>query len=87
VLQEFESKLAEKLEALKLAGEELGFLSIDWFIQSMTVVLATHSNVEALVPDLQFPLTERDGKWVDEYLDDSAKLLDVCNVLQKGFRT
>jgi hypothetical protein len=84
VLQEFESKLAEKLEALKLAGEELGFLSIDWFIQAMTVVLATHSNVEALVPDLQFPLTERDGKWVDEYLDDSAKLLDVCNVLKEG---
>ncbi|CAM6032444.1 unnamed protein product [Sphagnum compactum] len=83
-LQNFESRLAEKLEALKLAGEELGFLSIDWFLQSMTVVLASHSNVEALIPDLQFPLSDKDDKWMDEYLDDSAKLLDVCNVLKEG---
>ncbi|KAH9558014.1 hypothetical protein CY35_07G114900 [Sphagnum magellanicum] len=83
-LQKFESRLAEKLEALKLAGEELGFLSIDWFLQSMTVVLASHSNVEALIPDLQFPLSDKDDKWMDEYLDDSAKLLDVCNVLKEG---
>ncbi len=82
-LQEFENRLSEKLEALKVAGEELGFLSMDWFLQSMTVVLATHSNVEALIPDL--PVSElRDDKWVDECLDDSAKLLDVCNVLKEG---
>lgn len=84
VLQEFESKLAEKLDALKVAGEELGFLSIEWLLQAMPVVLATHTNVEALIPNLQFPLSERHDKWVDEYLDDSAKLLDVCNVLREG---
>lgn len=84
VLQEFESRLTEKLEALKSAGDELGFLSIDWLLQAMTVVLATHSNVEELIPNLEFPPSDRDDKWVDEYLDDSAKLLDVCNVLREG---
>ncbi|KAG0611294.1 hypothetical protein M758_7G129600 [Ceratodon purpureus] len=84
VLQEFESKLVEKFDALKEAGEELGFLSIDWLLQALSVVLSTHANVEALIPNLTFPLSSRDDKWVDEYLDDSAKLLDVCNVLKEG---
>lgn len=84
VLQEFETKLVEKFDALKEAGEELGFLSIDWLLQALSVVLSTHSSVEALIPNLTFPLSNRDDKWVDEYLDDSAKLLDVCNVLKEG---
>lgn len=84
VLQEFEIKMVEKFDALKEAGEELGFLSIDWLLQALSVVLSTHANVEALIPNLTFPLSNRDDKWVDEYLDDSAKLLDVCNVLREG---
>lgn len=84
VLQEFESKLAEKFDALKEAGEELGFLSIDWLLQALSVVLSTHASVEALIPNLTLPLSSKDDKWVDEYLDDSAKLLDVCNVLKEG---
>lgn len=85
VLQEFESRLKERLETLKPAGEQKGFLSIDWLLQAMSVVLATHANVEALIPESQLSLShQRDDKWVDEYLDDSAKLLDVCNVLREG---
>ena len=83
-LQEFESRLKERLDVLKPAGEEKGFLSIDWFLQAMSVVLATHANVESLIPESQFTISQRDNKWVDEFLDDSAKLLDVCNVLREG---
>jgi hypothetical protein len=70
---------------LKPAGDEKGFLSIDWLLQAMSVVLATHANVESLIPESHLTLSlQRDDKWIDEYLDDSAKLLDVCNVLKEG---
>lgn len=85
VLQEFETRLRDRLDSLKLAGEEKSFLSIDWLLQAMSIVLATHANVEALIPESQLALSlHRDDKWVDEYLDDSAKLLDVCNILKEG---
>ncbi|XP_024362397.1 protein BPS1, chloroplastic [Physcomitrium patens] len=85
VLHEFETRLKERLDALKPAGEEKGFLSVDWLLQAMSIVLATHANVEVLIPESQLSLSlSRDDKWVDEYLDDSAKLLDVCNVLKEG---
>ncbi|KAG0584567.1 hypothetical protein M758_3G219700 [Ceratodon purpureus] len=85
VLQEFETRLRDRLETLKVAGEEKSFLSIDWLLQAMSIVLATHANVEALIPESQLSLSmHRDDKWVDEYLDDSAKLLDVCNILKEG---
>ncbi|KAH7288232.1 hypothetical protein KP509_31G018000 [Ceratopteris richardii] len=48
----------------------------------MEVVLSTHASVEAFVPDLQQALADGDFKWLDEYLDDSVKLLDICRALR-----
>uniref|UniRef100_A0A7I4FNX6 Uncharacterized protein n=1 Tax=Physcomitrium patens TaxID=3218 RepID=A0A7I4FNX6_PHYPA len=84
-LQEFETRLTERLEELKLSGESKGFLSLDLLLHAMSVILATHSNVERLIPESQLSLSQQvDNSWVDEYFDDSAKLLDVCNVLKEG---
>ncbi|KAH7277258.1 hypothetical protein KP509_39G042700 [Ceratopteris richardii] len=47
----------------------------------MEVVLSTHAGVEAFVPALQQALADGDFKWLDEYLDDSVKLLDICRAL------
>lgn len=38
-LQQFETRLMEWLEALKLSGEVQGFLSVNWLLQAMSVVL------------------------------------------------
>jgi hypothetical protein len=46
------------------------------------VVLSTHGSAEAFIPDLQRALDEGDFKWLDEYLDDSVKLLDICRALR-----
>lgn len=84
-LQEFETRLTERLEELKLSGESKGFLSLDLLLHAMSVILATHSNVERLIPESQLSLSQQvDNSWVDEYFDDSAKLLDVCNALKEG---
>lgn len=83
-LQQFETRLMEWLEALKLSGEVQGFLSVNWLPQAMSVVLATHTNLGRLIPDSELSLCQGTDKWIEEYLDDNAKLLDVCNVLRDG---
>lgn len=80
-LDAFEAELASQLEHLK-STDEGGYLSITWLCQAMEVVLSTHASVEAFVPDLQQALADGDFKWLDEYLDDSVKLLDICRALR-----
>lgn len=80
-LDAFESELATQLWHLK-SSDEGDCLSIAWLCQAMEVVLSTHASVEAFVPDLQQALADGDFKWLDEYLDDSVKLLDVCRTLR-----
>ena len=46
------------------------------------VVLSTHGYAEVFIPDLQRALAEGDFKWLDEYLDDNVKLLDICRTLR-----
>eukprot|EP00249_Psilotum_nudum_P003448 c1684_g1_i1 orf=107-481(+) len=81
ILNAFETELSAQLEQLK-STDEAGYLSLPWLCQAMAVVLSTHSDVEAFVPDLQHALDEGNHKWLDEYLDDSVKLIDICIVLR-----
>lgn len=80
-LDAFEAELATQLEHLK-STDEGGYLSSTWLCQAMEAVLSTHASVEAFVPDLQQALADGDFKWLDEYLDDSVKLLDICRTLR-----
>ncbi|KAJ7295410.1 hypothetical protein O6H91_21G008900 [Diphasiastrum complanatum] len=83
ILQAFETDLASRLDHLKQTPDG-AYLHLPWLHLAMEAILATNSAVEVLIPDLHFPLSDRDDKWVNDYLDDSAKLLDVCNVLKEG---
>ena len=47
----------------------------------MTMLSETHTNVKTLTTNLQFPVSDWDEKWMDMYLDNSVKLLDICNAL------
>ncbi|KAJ7513709.1 hypothetical protein O6H91_23G011700 [Diphasiastrum complanatum] len=78
----FNGDLVARLQELKQPNDG-SYLSVAWLHQAMATVLATNSAVENLLV-LHQSLSNRDSKWVDEYLDDSAKLLDVCNFLKEG---
>ncbi|KAJ7514089.1 hypothetical protein O6H91_23G027200 [Diphasiastrum complanatum] len=81
-LKAFENDLAHRLEQLKQSTHDGSYLNLPWLRQALGATLDTNSAVEALFPDFELPYSEREDKWVDDYLDDSAKLLDVCNALK-----
>lgn len=49
--------------------------------QAVESLADIHTNVKNLITDLQFPLTDWDYRWMDVYLNDSIKLLDICIAL------
>lgn len=56
-------------------------INLLWMQQAMAVLSATHADLKSLITDLQFPTAEWDEKWMDEYLDDTVNLLDICLAL------
>ncbi|XP_010276897.1 PREDICTED: UPF0496 protein 4-like [Nelumbo nucifera] len=77
LLDSFEETLAERLKKLKLKGQG-GTLNLSWIILAMQLLSETHMDIKALITELQFPVADWDEKWMDVYLDDSVKLLDIC---------
>lgn len=82
-LTAFESELASRLEQLKLTDDAV-YLSIPWLCEAMEVVLSTHASAETFVPDLRQALVSGDVRWLDDYLDNSIKLLDICVALKEA---
>ncbi|KAJ7514088.1 hypothetical protein O6H91_23G027100 [Diphasiastrum complanatum] len=81
-LKAFEDDLARRLDQLQQSKHDGSYLNLPWLHQALDATLVTNSAVETLIPDFELPYFEREDKWVGEYLEDSAKLLDVCNALQ-----
>lgn len=79
----FESELASRLEKLK-STDEADYLSIPWLCEAMEVVTSTHTSAEAFVPDFLQALGAGDVRWLDDYLDNSVKLLDICIALKEA---
>eukprot|EP01018_Ginkgo_biloba_P011222 Gb_22842 [translate_table: standard] len=77
LINAFESALTERLKKLKAKD----LISLAWTHEAMEVLSATHMDLKSLILHLQFPATQWDANWVDEYLDDSANLLDICLAL------
>eukprot|EP01018_Ginkgo_biloba_P005845 Gb_09244 [translate_table: standard] len=80
LLNTFENALSERLEELKPKNRS-DALNLIWIQQAMEVLSQTHTDLKILITNLEFPVTEWDERWMDEYLDDSIKLLDICNAL------
>ncbi|KAJ7514092.1 hypothetical protein O6H91_23G027400 [Diphasiastrum complanatum] len=78
----FENDLARRLGQLQQSKHDGSYLNLPWLRQALDATLVTNSAVETLIPDFELPYSEREDRWVGEYLDDSAKLLDVCNALK-----
>lgn len=84
-LQAFETDLAESFqELLTQAGESMSsFVSLSWLCRAVNMLLSTQACVQELVSCLQSPLSVREIKMIQQYMDDSVKLLDVCRLLRE----
>lgn len=81
VLTTFEETLARRVEKLKPMHEEGDVFSLSWMALAMNLVSETHADVKSLITELELPIHDWDDKWIDVYLDNSVKLLDICNGL------
>lgn len=77
LLNNFEENLAEKLRKLKPAGRE-DVLSFTWMTSAMELLCEIHADIKVLITALELPVCDWDDKWIDVYLDNSVKLLDIC---------
>ncbi|KAK9743045.1 hypothetical protein RND81_03G213200 [Saponaria officinalis] len=78
LLNKFEETLAGRLRKLKPMHKDDVF-SFSWLILAMQLLSETHSDIKTLITELELPVYDWDDKWIDIYLDNSVKLLDICN--------
>ncbi|XP_047319871.1 protein BPS1, chloroplastic-like [Impatiens glandulifera] len=77
LLTNFELSLAERLEKLNPKnGEDV--LALSWMVSAIVSVCETHAYIKTFISDLELSVYDWDAKWIDLYLDDSLKLLDIC---------
>lgn len=77
LLNTFEENLAERLRKLKPAGKE-DVLCLTWMRSAMELLCGIHADIKVLITALELPVCDWDDKWIDVYLDNSVKLLDIC---------
>ncbi|XP_043723657.1 UPF0496 protein 4-like [Telopea speciosissima] len=77
LLNSFEEAQAERLKKLK-PKDQGDVLSFSWMRLAMELLSETYADIKVLIAELQFPVADWDEKWMDIYLDNSVKLLDIC---------
>ncbi|GAB4844521.1 hypothetical protein Ancab_037900 [Ancistrocladus abbreviatus] len=77
LLNKFEEALAGRLRKL-IPTDENSILSLPWMTLSLQLLSETHDDIKSLITNLDLPLCDWDDKWIDVYLDNSVKLLDIC---------
>lgn len=78
VLQAFEATLAERLKKLMPKSKD-EILTLSWMTLAMKSLCESHNDIRTLITALELPVSDWEDKWIDVYLDISAKLLDICN--------
>lgn len=51
--------------------------------QSMGFLLATQTDLRALIPSHQYPLSQTQSRMMNEFLERSIKILDVCRAIKE----
>lgn len=77
ILNTFEENLAQRLRKLMPVHME-DIISLSWMKTAMESLSKTHTDVKHLITALELPVCDWDDKWIDVYLDNSVKLLDIC---------
>jgi len=77
LLNKFEETLAERLRKL-MPKQEDDIFSFSWMILAMQLLSETHDDIKSFITELELPVYDWDDKWIDVYLDNTVKLLDLC---------
>nr|CAD1836330.1 unnamed protein product [Ananas comosus var. bracteatus] len=80
LLNNFEEALSLSLKKLK-PKDTSDVFTLCWMSQAIECLSEAHTSIEALITELQLPVSDWDEKWIDTYLDSSLKLLDICLAL------
>ena len=81
LVEAFEIQLNSDLHQLHESTRS--YLSTEWLGQALEVYLGVHSQAKELFSHIQQAVLRENAKWVDEQLDATVKLLDVCNSLRE----
>lgn len=77
LLNKYEESLAGRLRELKPKSKD-DVCSFSWMISAMGLLSDTHKDIKSLITELELPVNDWDDKWIDVYLDNSVKFLDIC---------
>ncbi|PIA49233.1 hypothetical protein AQUCO_01300226v1 [Aquilegia coerulea] len=77
LLNSFEQTLADRLKKL-MPKDKNDVISFSWMTFAMKCLCEIHTDIKVLITELQLPVSEWDQKWMDVYLDNSVRLLDIC---------
>ncbi|KAG6430179.1 hypothetical protein SASPL_108241 [Salvia splendens] len=77
LLNTFEETLQGRINNLRPVGRD-DVLRLSWMRFGMDTLCEIHTDVKTLITALELPVCDWDDKWIDVYLDDSVKLLDIC---------
>ncbi|GLJ17448.1 hypothetical protein SUGI_0303780 [Cryptomeria japonica] len=83
---ERESQDTHLLADLQRLHEFGNYLSAGWLQKALEMCLSMHREVQQIFPQIRQAVQRQNSKWMDETLDDTVKLLDVCNALREYMR-